>query len=381
MIFNLINNFLFIFILIKCLISKQEYPEYINEYFNLISTIDKPLSLNKYYNMRQSSIDYYPGTMNMILSVPHDGDIQSNLPKRPKAACRKLNSTSKKCYYQNPCLLTNSKIDMKYCSISHGRDINTRLLALSLRYELNKLFHLKPFVIINRLERTKVDMNRFIDEGTFGTANSMHAWIRYHFYLKYARELIINNEYNFNRKGLLFDLHSHVHEQGWVELGYLITSRQLLTKKYNLNSSSLALYLTKLFQSNQLIIGNKSLGYFIMKYNYLATPSPIFPSPSDQSYYEWGYTIEEYGRYKNFSAIMIESPSNELLNLTKLYFYAKSLALAIHDYIIEIELFESLIHTEILNKDQNNRRCNSNRQMTIQLSFYLLLFVNLINFI
>jgi hypothetical protein len=331
--------------------------------------------------MNQSSIDFYPGTMNIILTVPHDGNLKSNLPKRPKGACRKLNSTSKKCYYQNPCLSSKLKIDTKICGISHGRDINTRLLALALRYELYQLFQLKPFVIINRLERSKIDMNRFIDQGTFGVTNSMHAWIRYHFYLKHAQELIINNEYNYQGKGLLFDLHSHEHEEGWVELGYMINSRQLSTKKYSLKGSSLSSYLEKLFHPTELISGNKSLGYFITKYNYLATPSPIFPSPPDQSYFEWGYTIEEYGRYGNFSAIMIESPSNELINLTKLYIYAKSLALAIHDYIIEIELLEPLITPEVVNQFEINKKCNSNRQLNIPISFFLFLFLNIINLI
>jgi hypothetical protein len=369
---------------IKCLLTKQKPPidpPYITEYFHLISTIDKPISLRKYYGMHQSSIDFYPGTMNIILSVPHDGDLRSDLPKRPKGACRKLNSTSKKCYYQNPCLSPKLKTDTKICSISHGRDINTRLLALALRYELNQLFQLKPFVIINRLERSKIDMNRFIDEGTFGATNSMHAWMRYHFYLKHARENIINNKNNYGGKGLLFDLHSQEHKQGWVELGYMITSRQLSTKKYNVKSSSLASYLTTLFGATDLIIGNKSLGYFITKYKYSATPSPTFPSPPAQSYFEWGYTIEEYGRYNNFSAIMIESPSKELVNLTKLYIYAKSLAFALHEYLIEIEVLEPLIIPEIINATQINKQCNYGRRLNSQMSFFLLVFLNVVNFI
>jgi len=368
-------------LLIKSLIAKPKDPSYISEYFHLISTIDKPLSLRKYYNMPQSSIDFYPGTMNIILSVPHDGDLQSNLPKRPKGGCKKLNSTSKKCYYQNPCLSSDLKIDTKICRISHGRDLNTRLLALALRYELNQLFQLKPFVIINRLERSKVDMNRFIDEGTFVVKNNMHAWIRYHSYLKHAQELIMNNEYNIHGKGLLFDLHSQEHKEGWVELGYMITSRQLSRKKYDLKSSSLSSYLTKLFHPIELISGNKSLGYFITKYKYSATPSPTFPAPPDQSYFEWGYTIEEYGRHNNFSAIMIESPSKELTNLTKLYIYAKLLALAIHDYVIEIELLEPLIKPEVFNQFEINKKCNSSRQLNIQINFFLLLFLNIINLI
>jgi hypothetical protein len=380
------RNILFL-LQINCLITQQHLPidsSYITDYFHRISTIDKPVSLRKYYGMNKSSIDYYPGTMNIILSVPHDGDLSSNLPKRPKHACRKVNSTSKKCFYQDPCLTPKYKINTKFCEIPHGRDINARLLALALRYELNELFQLKPFVIINRLERSRVDMNRFIDEGTFGSTSSMHAWMRYHFYLKHAREIIINNEYNYHGKGLLFDLHSQQHEEGWVELGYLITSRQLLKKKYNLKFSSLSSYLTTSFDPIDLITGNKSLGYFITKYNYPATPSPTFPSPPEQSYFEWGYTIEEYGRYENFSAIMIESPSNELGNLTKLYIYAKSLALALHDYLTEIEVLEPLIKPpeEIVNKTEKIKQCNDSGQLKIcQINFFLLLFLNVIKYL
>ena len=377
---------IFIFLLLlNCLTAKQKSsvnpPSNITEYFQLITTIDKPLSLRKYYGMHQSSIDFYPGTMNIILSVPHDGDLRSNLPKRPGSACRKVNSTKKQCYYQNPCLTPKFRIDSKSCRISQGRDINTRLLALALRYELNELFQLKPFVIINRLERSKIDMNRFIDEGTFGETNTMHAWMRYHFYLKHARELIINNENNYQGKGLLFDLHSQDHKEKWIELGYMITSRQLSTKKYNLKSSSFASYLSKLFDPIELISGDKSLGYFLTKYKYSATPSPTFPTPSVQSYFEWGYTIEEYGRHENFSAIMIESPSNELINLDKLYIYAKSLAFALRDYLVEIELLEPLITPEFISKIQPNKQCNHSRQLNSQISFSLLLFLSVISFI
>lgn len=363
-------------LLIKCILSKEIYPDYVLNYFQLISTIDQPLSLRKYYRMQHSSIDFYNGTMNLILSVPHDGDLSSNLPKRPRAACRKVNSSSKKCYFQNPCLSSHYKIDRKICPISHGRDVNTRLLALALRYELNEFFHLKPYVIINRLERSKVDMNRFIDEGTFNIRESMHAWMRYHFYLKHAQELIIRNPWNMHSKGLLLDLHSQEHEENWIELGYLITSRQLAKGKYSLNTSSLSSSLAKLFSSKELITGEKSLGYFLMKYPYHATPSPMFPSPSEQSYYEWGYTIEEYGRMGNFSAIMIESPSKELHNLTKLYFYAKALASAIREYMIEIELFEALIPPS--EEIEEKQRCNSSRQLNIQISVFLLLFFSII---
>lgn len=359
-------------LLIKHVMMKQEEinPDYVRDYFQLISTIDQPVSLRKYYRMSQSSIDFYPGTMNLILTVPHDGDLSSNLPKRPKGACRKVNSSNKKCYYQSPCPSSHYKIDSKLCPISHGRDLNTRLLALALRYELNELLHVKPFVIINRLERSKVDMNRFIDQGTFTMDQNMHAWIRYHFYIKYARELIVQNQYNIHGKGFLFDLHSQEHQENWVELGYLIPSRQLAREKYSLNSSSLSSYLTERYSSEELIIGKKSLGYFLMKYLYPVTPSPMYPSPAKQSYYEWGYTIEEYGRTENFSAIMIESPARELRNRTKLYFYSKALALAIKEYLIEIEHFEVLIRPEI----EEKQRCNSSRQLSIQISVFLLLF-------
>lgn len=353
---------------------KQEEidPQYVRDYFQLISTIDQPLSLRKHYRMSQSAIEFYPGTMNLILTVPHDGDLTSNLPKRPKGACRKVNSSNKKCYYQTPCHSPQYKIDTQFCSISHGRDRNTRLLALALRYEFNELLHVKPFVIINRLERSKVDMNRFIDQATFSMEENMHAWIRYHFYIKYARELIVQNQNNIHGKGFLFDLHSQEHQENWVELGYLISSRQLARKKYSLNSSSLSSDLTRRYSSQELIIGEKSLGYFLMKYGYPVTPSPLYPSPSKQSYYEWGYIIEEYGRTGNFSAMMIESPARELRNRTKLYLYSKALALAMKEYLIEIEHFEALIRTEIASK----QRCNSSRQLSIQISVFLLVFFN-----
>ena len=338
----------------------------------MISTVDNPLSLRKHYGMHQSSIDFYPGSLNIVLSVPHDGDLKSNLPSRPAGACRKANSTSKTCYYQHPCPPGNFRVDTKLCPVSHGRDRNTRLLALALRYELGQLLGLKPFVVINRLERTKVDMNRFIDQGTFGAVKSMHAWMAYHFYVRHARELIVTSPQNHAGKGLLFDLHSQEHEEGWVELGYLLTSRQLAKEKVELKSSSLASYFADLFDPDEIIRGNRSLGHFITKYWFPATPSPIYPSPPAQSYFDWGYTIEEYGRHQNFSAIMIESPSQELLELPKLYVYAKSLAMALHDYLLAVELLEPLVAPESPTSTEVKSLCNQAMRYKGQISALLL---------
>lgn len=346
----------------------SKVPLLISEYIHQISTFDQPISLRKHYGMQHSAIDFYPGTMNIILSVPHDGNLKSNLPKRPKGSCRKVNSTSKKCYYQHPCPSPKFRLDTTNCQISHGRDVNTRLLALALRYEFYQLYQLTPFVIINRLERSKVDMNRFIDEGTFGARETMHAWMRYHFYLKHAREVILQHPYNHAGKGMLFDLHSQDHDEGWTELGYMLTSRQLASQNYQLKSSSLAGYLTSLFDPKELIHGKKSLGHFLTNYGFAATPSPVYPAPPVESYYEWGYTIEEYGRHGNFSAIMIESPFHELLNRTRLYVYAKSLASALHDYLIELELLEPLISLEM---PEVNQRCNRASQWLSERCIFL----------
>ncbi|CAF1204309.1 unnamed protein product, partial [Didymodactylos carnosus] len=318
----------------------------IDKYFTLVTTIDKPISLKKYYGMQDLSINYYPGTINIILSVPHDGDLKSNLNTRPLGGCKKQNSSSTKCIYQHPCPMAY-KMNQIDCPISRGRDTNTRLLALALRYELNKLINLKPFVIINRIQRLKVDMNRFIDEATFGYGENMKAWMLYHFYIQHARELIVRNI----GKGILFDIHSQSHIEGWVEIGYLITSEQLKNGKYSFRKSTLTSTLP--FNETELITGYKSLGYFIEKYNYPATPSPSHPKPPYSSYYEWGYIIDEYGarlRTDNFSAIMIESPSKQLLNKTRLFFYAKSLAKALADYLIELNIIEEFSENIKMNR-------------------------------
>ncbi|CAF0820810.1 unnamed protein product [Didymodactylos carnosus] len=308
----------------------------IDKYFTLVTTIDKPIHLKKSYGMQDLSINYYPGTMNIILSVPHDGDLKSNLYTRPPGGCKKINSSSTKCVYQHPCTMPY-KMNQIDCHIPRGRDTNTRLLALALRYELNQIMNLKPFIIINRIQRSKVDMNRFIDEATFGSGTSMKAWMLYHFYIQHARELIVRNI----GKGILFDIHSQDHIENWVEIGYSITSRQLQNGKYSFRKSTLTSTLP--FNETELITGYKSLGYFIEKYNYRATPSPSHPKPSYSSYYEWGYIIDEYGaktRADNFSAIMIESPSKQLLNKTRLFLYAKSLARALADYLNELKMIK-----------------------------------------
>ena len=149
----------------------------------------------------------------------------------------------------------------------------------------------------------------------------------------------------------------------------MIVSRQQASRKYNLERSSLASYSTSLFEPVNLISGNKSLGHFLSKYNYSATPSPAFASPPEQFYFERDWTIEEYGRPGNCSAIMIESPARELTNVPRLYVYARSLAYALLEYLSEIV------------PSSTSQQCSSSGRRRLQIYMFLLLLFHMFSFI
>ncbi|CAJ0898626.1 21631_t:CDS:2 [Entrophospora sp. SA101] len=142
-----------------------------------------------------------------------------------------------------------------------SNDINTQEIGRALSDLISKRFKgLKPYLLVNHLGRSKIDVNRPMNEGTEvvkGVKNqdfidytkkninagvdvnytnginegfnqtfeseTQIVWNDYHTFMKSAVEEI---EERFNY-GIVIDLHGHGHPENYIELGYVLSSEIL----------------------------------------------------------------------------------------------------------------------------------------------------------
>lgn len=131
-------------------------------------------------------IEYIAGDYPLIISVPHGG-------------------------YEVP----NDIADRNCNGCNYNRDSFTQEIGRSItQYFFYETGHY-PHIIINLLDRSKLDANRPIEDGADGDPTGEQAWTNYHDYLEDAKTKIIQD---FGR-GLLIDLHGHGHPIKRIELG------------------------------------------------------------------------------------------------------------------------------------------------------------------
>lgn len=118
------------------------------------------------------------------------------------------------------------------------------------------------------------------------------------------------------KQGLLIDIHGQSHPEGWIELGYLLSSNELnstssLTDPLKVSSIN-SLASTSDYPFENLIRGRVSLGGIMdSKYNLKVVPSPKYLSPNGGNYYSGGFITREYSlsqKKARINAIQIESP-------------------------------------------------------------------------
>ncbi|CAJ0748771.1 2568_t:CDS:2, partial [Entrophospora sp. SA101] len=174
------------------------------------------------------------GHLPLIISVPHGGHLfPSSIPDRKKM----------------------------FPGVVKSNDINTQEIGRALSDLISKRFKgLKPYLLVNHLGRSKIDVNRPMNEGTEvvkGVKNqdfidytkkninagvdvnytnginegfnqtfeseTQIVWNDYHTFMKSAVEEI---EERFNY-GIVIDLHGHGHPENYIELGYVLSSEIL----------------------------------------------------------------------------------------------------------------------------------------------------------
>ena len=316
--------FFFIPLIISCSssISNDVFvDDFSDENFKTLGS-DGPYFYGEQYSGRNNYINYYPGNIPVILSIPHGGEL----------------------------------VPLEISDRTYGvsvTDSNTIELGSSISDYMYENFNIRPYLIINNLKRTKMDANRDKVEAAQNNVFAERAFDEFHYYISSAREDIIQN---FGT-GILFDIHGHgPNPDGFVDLrtwiGYLLSGNELDQNDENLDAN-ISPNDTSIFNilnsSNHLlsdvIRGPNSLGSLFEINGYSALPSSISPSPEGMRYFSGGYNTVVYGTNSdyNFNAIQLEFPYPTIRdNQNSINTFAEAFSSVIHDYFItyfNIDLF------------------------------------------
>jgi hypothetical protein len=219
------------------------------------------------YLGRRGYVEYIPGTLPLVISAPHGGDLTPDeIPDRTWGTL-----------------------------VTDAHTVET-ILAVREAF-LDETGH-APHVILSHLRRTKLDPNRDIDEAAQESPFAELAWTEFHGFIEIAEADVVGA---FG-SGLYLDLHGHGHDVPRLELGYLLGSNDLSRSDAELDDPSFAARssVRALAQSvdlpfSALLRGDVSLGGFLGRQDVSSVPSPDDPSPGSAPYFSGGYSTRRHG--------------------------------------------------------------------------------------
>lgn len=262
------------------------------------------------YFGRNDYVEYVPGTLPVILSAPHGGD------------------------------LTPSEVADRTSGVV-VTDRNTRELTLAVRDAFIDLTGHAPHVVISHLDRVKLDPNREIEEAAQGDPFAEQAWEEFHGFIEMARLDVVTRG-----EGMYFDMHGHGHPEDRLELGYLLSADRLNGDDGSLNNLA-TVQQTSIREIgrdsplpfSQVIRGPTSLGGFLEDLGVPSVPSPAIPGPGTDPYFSGGYSTVRHGSLADtelVSGIQIEHHYPGLRNSdANRRAYAALLAEAVRTFMLE----------------------------------------------
>ncbi|NOS93252.1 MAG: hypothetical protein HOP30_15135 [Cyclobacteriaceae bacterium] len=208
----------------------------------------------------------------------------------------------------------------------------------------------KPFVILNKLHRSKVDLNRNRLDGTCGDPHSQKAYDAFHGFIQEAKTRIAQQ---FS-KGILIDIHGHGHEVQRIELGYLLYEEELRVNDDALNQAPLLSYssIQHIAQNNlkklthaELVRGPSAFGTLLQNQGFNSVPSKDIPYPQiDEPYFSGGYITATYGSYSGgtMDAIQMECNREQVRDsVASRKAFAKAFVASILEYL-QTNYFEEI---------------------------------------
>lgn len=259
-------------------------------------------------------ITYEEGNIPLIISVPHGGDLKPNTI--PDRTCN----------------------DAVNISDAYTVELAQKIMQV---FENNGQ---KPYLVINKMHRSKMDANRNKSEATCGNTNAIAVWEVYHNHIE-ASLTAVNAKYN---KGLFIDLHGHGNPKQRIELGYLLYEDELALPDESLNSpevlavssiQSLARQNKSGISHADLLKGTFSLGSLLHDSGFPSVPSSTDPFPSaTDPYFSGGYNTANYSSYSGGTIDGIQVECNRIGirdSESSLIAFSKVFTTALSDYLRE----------------------------------------------
>ena len=263
-------------------------------------------------------VEYIPGNTNLIISVPHGGEMRppfmDDRDKKPKTTkstvvpppgIDKDNKNTNVGDDESKVLIKESLEDDTNSKISVVADIFTQEIAKIMVKEYEENTGMRPHLILDHLHRCKMDPNRPIQYAALGDKLAEGVFKNYHNFISEAKR-------NIDGCGLLIDLHGQNHHQNSIEIGYLYSRGMLNQEDYSLVTPSVSsLLMRHQLKPQDILHGAGSLGGLMEKAGYRACPSPRQPSPGEDKYYKGGYITQTHGSASGgeVDAIQLELPS------------------------------------------------------------------------
>ena len=149
--------------------------------------------------------EYIPGSLPIIISAPHGGYLEPEVI--PNRTC----------------------FDAVYAT-----DAYTQELIRDIQNSIYAEFGCYAHVVINLLDRKKLDANRNLAEGACGNDSAKQAWNDFNDFLDIAENTVME-QYG---KGLYIDLHGHGNPKQRLEIGYLLYDDELQLTDAELNTDT-----------------------------------------------------------------------------------------------------------------------------------------------
>jgi hypothetical protein len=234
-------------------------------------------------------IEYIPGDAPLIIVAPHGGRLK---PFRIR---------ERKC---EACL--------------DGTDWHTTELARLVAESFATRTGHRPHLVLNLLNRSRLDANRAMLEATAGNHLLESTWHWLHASIDTAKAAAIRQA----GRGLVIDLHAHGHEIDRVEVGYLLAASTfqqgddaIIAEAPGLGSSISSIAANSLTGDSFAAMHNgpNSMGGMLAAAGFPAVPSPAHraPKPADE-YFTGGYNTYRHGSAKGgpVDAIQLEMPQD-----------------------------------------------------------------------
>lgn len=264
----------------------------------------------------------------LIIAASHGGNVKpADIPTRV-AGC--YNGST--CDYHHNCGTHDNTAE---CNIQSTREYYTMEIARELTNRLAVLLNKRPHLVLCYIHKEKMDANTGKDVGAQYNGDAEQAWDDYHRFIRQAKDLVTNSSAGV---GLFLDIHGTTHSEGWVELGYYISARNLDStdpSKRKPNYSSIRHLASRAGISfDNLLHNTNSLGARIMAHGYKAVPSDTYTGPNGGNYYGLGYSIKKHGSRDGgtVDAIQLQFPST-MRGPDKTFHIVPHIAAAIDNFV------------------------------------------------